>query len=93
MDKIYLKLVIKKPGNLDLNMSLEDIRKIPCHFLKVTEYEEKLICIEHRSAGVSQASLAAMHLKYLARKYNVVRWELLHADQLGAVENKNKNEN
>lgn len=88
MDKIYIKLVVKKPGNIDLNMSLKDIKKIPCHYLKVVEYDEKLIAIEYQSAGVSKADLAAMHMKYLKKKYQVISWELLDPWQVGSVETK-----
>lgn len=86
METIYLKLVVKRPGNMDLRMSLNDIRKIPCHHLKAIEYEEKLIAIEYKSAGAGKADIAAMHMRYLARMHNVVSWAILDPDQVGAMQ-------
>lgn len=75
--KIYLELVVLKPGNAVLLTEAEQ-QAIPCHFLLAQEAEKRLLVVEYTpgSERATRDRIIAVHLRAYARRYQILSYEV-----------------
>jgi len=75
--KIYLELVVLKPGNA-VPLTEAEQQAIPCHFLLAQEAEKRLLVIEYTpgSERATRDRIIAIHLRAYSRRYQILRYEV-----------------
>lgn len=66
---IYLKIIVQKKGT-PADLTIDQMRKIPCHEIFFNELEEKFFEIRFKpQKGVTDEMVLQEHLRALRRKY------------------------
>ncbi|TYZ05783.1 hypothetical protein FY528_20885, partial [Hymenobacter lutimineralis] len=75
--KIYLELVVLKPGNA-VPLTEAEQQAIPCHFLLAQEAEKRMMVIEYTpgSDRATRERIIAIHLRAYARRYQILSYEV-----------------
>lgn len=82
---IYLRIVAEKKG-LPADLSIEEIRRIPCHEIYFHELEEHFFEIRFKpQQGVTEEMVLEEHLRALRRKYRIRAHEVYDASKHGLI--------
>ena len=75
--KIYLELVVLKPGNA-VPLTEAEQQAIPCHFLLAQEAEKRMLVIEYTpgSERATRDRIIAVHLRAYSRRYQILSYEV-----------------
>jgi len=75
--KIYLELVVLKPGNA-VHLTEAEQQAIPCHFLLAQEAEKRMLVIEYTpgSERATRDRIIAVHLRAYSRRYQILHYEV-----------------
>ena len=75
--KIYLELVVLKPGNA-VHLTEAEQQAIPCHFLLAQEAEKRMMVIEYTpgSDRATRERIIAVHLRAYSRRYQIISYQV-----------------
>lgn len=82
---IYFKIIVQKKGS-PAELSIEQMRTIPCHEIYFNELEEKFFEIRFKAhKGVTDEMVLQEHLRALRRKYIIRGHEVYDVRQEGLI--------
>jgi hypothetical protein len=82
---LYFKIVVEKPKPA-AELTLEQMRAIPCHEIYFNELEEKFFEIRFKpQAGVTDDMVLQEHLRALRHRFRIRRFELYDVKEDGIV--------
>ena len=82
---IYLRIIAEKKG-MPADLTIDEIRRIPCHEIYFHELEEHFFEIRYKpQPGVTEDMILEEHLHALRRKYRIRGHEVYDAQKHGLI--------
>lgn len=82
---IYFKIIVQKKGT-PADLTIDQIRKIPCHEIFFNELEEKFFEIRFKpQKGVTDEMVLQEHLRALRKKYIIRGHEVYDVSEEGLI--------